>query len=194
MIRLFVAIPLSEEIQDRVSRLCGGLANARWVDAENFHLSLRFIGEVDESRFDDIDLALSGVRAPSFHLKLSGVDSFGNTSGVRALWVGVEREPALFHLRDKVESALVRAGVPPETKKFKPHVTLSRSRQRIDQRLGEFIQRHSLFQAGPFPVPEFTLFSSFLSQGGPIYTPERVYPLTGPLTGPAQPYSAPPGG
>jgi 2'-5' RNA ligase len=98
---------------------------------------------------------------------------------VRAVWVGVEREPALFHLRDKVESALVRAGIAPETQKFKPHVTLTRSRQRGDARLGEFIQRNSLFQAGPFRVTEFTLFSSFLSQSGSIYTPERVYPLEG---------------
>jgi len=190
MIRLFVATPLPEEIQDRVSQLCSGLPHARWVEPENFHITLRFIGEVDESRFDDIDMALSGLRAPSFRLKLSGVDSFGNNSGVRAVWVGVEHEPALFHLHDKVESALVRAGVPRETQKFKPHVTLTRSRQRSDARLGEFIAGHSLFQAGPFPISEFTLFSSFLSQNGPIYTPERVYPLTGP----AQPYSAPRGG
>lgn len=178
MIRLFVAIPLPEDIQDRVAWLCNGLTNARWVEPQNFHITLRFIGEVDDSRFEDIDLALSVVRAPSFQLNLSGVDAFGNNSGVRAVWVGIEREPALFHLRDKVESALVRAGVAPETQKFKPHVTLTRSRQRIDQRLGEFIQRNSLFQAGPLPVTEFTLFSSFLSQSGPIYTPERVYPLT----------------
>lgn len=186
MIRLFVAVALPEEIQDRIAQLCCGLPHARWVDPETYHLTLRFIGEVDESGFDDIDMALSVVRAPTFHLKLGGVDSFGNNNGVRAVWVGVEREPALFHLRDKVESAVVRAGVAPETQRFKPHVTLTRSRQRGDARLGEFIARHSLFQAGPFPISEFTLFSSFLSQSGPIYTPERVYPLTGA----EQPYPA----
>ncbi|HXV23733.1 MAG TPA: RNA 2',3'-cyclic phosphodiesterase [Alphaproteobacteria bacterium] len=179
MIRLFVAVPLPEEIQDRVAELCSGLANARWIDHDNFHITLRFIGEVAESRFDDLDMALSAVHAPAFRLKLNGVDSFGNNNGVRAVWVGVAREPALFHLRDKVESALVRAGVPPEGQKFKPHVTLTRSRQRGDARLGDFIARNSLFQAGPFEVSEFTLFSSFLSQSGSIYTPERVYPLTG---------------
>jgi RNA 2',3'-cyclic 3'-phosphodiesterase len=178
MIRLFVAIPLPEEIQDRVGQLCGGLTHARWVDPENYHITLRFIGEVDESRFDDIDAALSVVRAPAFRLKLSGVDSFGNNNGVRSIWVGVEREPLLFHLRDKIESALVRTGLDPQTQKFKPHVTLTRSRQRGDQRLGEFIARNSLFQAEPFSVHDFTLFSSFLTQNGSIYTPERVYPLT----------------
>jgi 2'-5' RNA ligase len=179
MIRLFVAIQLPEEIQDRVAELCSGLTNARWIDPDNFHITLRFIGEVAESRFEDIDMALSVVRAPAFHLKLNGVDSFGNNNGVRAVWVGIEREPALFHLRDKVESALVRAGVAPEGQKFKPHVTLTRSRQRGDARLGDFIARNSLFQAGPFPVAAFTLFSSFLSQSGSIYTPERIYPLAG---------------
>jgi len=179
MVRLFVAVPLPQAIQDRVAELCCGLANARWVDAENLHITLRFIGEVDESRFEDIDLALSGIRAPAFQLKLRGVDSFGNNNGVRAVWVGIEREPALFHLRDKIESAVVRAGISPETQKFKPHVTLTRSRLRGDTRLGVFIANHSLFQAGPFPVDEFALFSSFLSQSGPIYTPERSYPLKG---------------
>ena len=179
MIRLFVAIPLPEEVQDRVAQLCEGLAHVRWVEPDNYHITLRFIGEVDEARFDDIDMALSTVRAPAFQLKLTGVDSFGNHNGVRALWVGVEREPALSHLRDKVESAVVRAGIQPETQKFKPHVTLTRSRQRGDARLGDFIARNSLFQAGPFAVEEFVLFSSFLSQGGAIYTPERVYPLNG---------------
>ncbi len=177
MIRLFVAIPLPEAVQDQIAPLCNGLAHTRWVDPDNFNITLRFIGEVDESRFEDIDVALSAVRAPSFQLRLSGVDAFGNHNGVRSIWVGIAREPALVHLRDKVESALVRAGVPPGTQKFKPHVTLTRSRQRSDQRLGEFIARHSLFQAGPFPVGAFTLFSSFLSQGGSIYTPERTYPL-----------------
>ena len=186
MIRLFVAVPLPAAIQDRVAQLCCGLANARWVDPENLHITLRFIGEVDESRFEDIDLALSVVRAPAFQLKLRGVDSFGNNNGVRAVWVGVEREPALFHLRDKIESALVRAGIPPETQKFKPHVTLTRSRLRGDTRFGEFIANNSLFQAGPFPVHEFTLFSSFLSQSGAIYTPERSYLLSGAV----EPYAA----
>ena len=74
MIRLFVAVPLPQAIQDRVAQLCWGLANARWVDPENLHVTLRFIGEVEESRFEDIDLALSAVRAPAFQLKLRGVD------------------------------------------------------------------------------------------------------------------------
>jgi RNA 2',3'-cyclic 3'-phosphodiesterase len=177
MIRLFIAIPLPEDIQDRVGQLCGGLTAGRWVEPGSYHITLRFIGEVEESRFDDIDAALGQVRAPGFALKLAGVDSFGNQGGVRAVWVGLERQPALFHLRDKVERAVVRAGVPPETQKFKPHVTLTRGRQRGDARLGDFMVRHSLFQAGPFPVAAFTLFSSFLSAGGPIYTAERAYLL-----------------
>src|SRR5215510_5410962 len=166
MIRLFVAIDLPEDIQDRVAQLCGGLTGARWVEPENYHITLRFIGEVAETRFDDIDAALGQVRAPGFTLKLSGVDSFGNHGEVRSVWVGLERQPALFHLRDKVESAVVRAGIPAETKKFKPHVTLTRGRQRGDARLGDFMARHNLFQAGPFPVHGFTLFSSFLSASG----------------------------
>jgi len=177
MILLSVAIALPTEVQDRVAALCAGLTGTRWTEAENLHLTVRFIGDVDNAGLADIDAALMQLRAPAFSLTLSGVGSFGNAGGVRAVWVGVHRDPLLQHLRDKIESALVRTGLAPEKQKFKPHVTLTRSRRRGDSRLQEFMAQHSLFQAGPFAVEGFMLFSSFLSHNGAIYTPERLYPL-----------------
>src|ERR1700722_13094328 len=106
MLRLFVGIGLTPELRLRLSTLCNGVPGARWVDAGNLHVTLRFIGEVDEGAASDIDEALQQIRAPRFSLALAGVGHFG----MRMLWAGVDRNPALFHLQDKVESAIVRLG------------------------------------------------------------------------------------
>src|SRR5580704_13112574 len=97
--RLFVALALPETIRWQLRLLCGGLAGARWVPPENFHLTLRFIGEVDGAEFDDIDAALAGVRAPRFAMSFAGVGHFGGGGKLRSIWAGVDKQPALTHLR-----------------------------------------------------------------------------------------------
>jgi RNA 2',3'-cyclic 3'-phosphodiesterase len=177
VIRLFVALSLPDDVRDRLAGLCNGLPYARWVDPDSMHITLRFIGEVDHGRYDDLANALSQVRAKRFPVQLSGIGHFGNGGAVRAVWVRVAREPGLMHLHDKIESALVRAGCAPDGQKFTPHVTLTRSRRKPDIRLEEFVVANSLFRAGPFEPRHFTLYSSFLSHNGALYTPEELYPL-----------------
>jgi 2'-5' RNA ligase len=123
MLRLFVGIGFPPELKLRLSLLCSGVPGAKWVDAGNFHLTLRFIGEVAEDRAADIDDALVRLRARRFVLQLVGTGIFGGDDKPRNLWVGVERSPKLLALRDKIEQALVRIGLPPEPRKFTPHVT-----------------------------------------------------------------------
>lgn len=177
MLRLFVAIELPESIRERFALLCGGVPGARWLSPETMHLTLRFIGEVQEAALGDIDAALAGIHAPGFEIMLDGIGSFGNADRPRAIWAGVARNPALEHLHGKIESALVRTGLPPEGRKFTPHVTLGRVKSAKSARVGEFVAAHNPFQAGPFKVLGFTLFSSFLSHSGAIHTPEVVYRL-----------------
>lgn len=175
--RLFVALSLPEPIRSRLSLLCSGIPDTRWVPPENLHISLRFIGEADGGLFEDIDAALAAIRAPAFTLELRGVGHFGNGARPRALWAGVAREPALQHLRDKIESALVRIGLEPEGQKFKPHVTLSRLKSAPIPKLQDFLARNSLFRTPPFEVTHFTLYSSFLASEAAIYRAERSYAL-----------------
>lgn len=184
MIRLFVAIELPEDVRGRVAALCGGVPGAKWVKPENLHLTLRFIGEVPEDRFHDIDAALAQIRAPAFEVELDGVGCFPPRGQARVLWVGVTKNGALAHLYGKVESALVRTGLKPEGRKYSPHVTLARLKGAPVRRIQEFVAEHNLFRAGPFPVVNFTLFSSFLSQSGAIHRAEASYPLAAPETGP----------
>src|SRR5438067_5575075 len=113
MLRLFVGIGFPPELKLRLSLLCSGLPGAKWVDPGNFHLTLRFIGEVGEDTAADIDDALLRIRARRFTLQLAGTGVFGGDQP-RTLWVGTERDPDLVRLRDKIEQALIRIGLPPE--------------------------------------------------------------------------------
>lgn len=178
MVRLFVALALPAELRDRLRLMIPDrFGGARWVPPENYHLTLRFIGEVDNGRADDIDASLSAISARGFELTLAGVGAFEARGRASALWVGVERNPALEHLRAKIESAVVRAGCEPERRRFTPHVTLARLDNPDPAKLGEFLHTHGLFRAAPVPVERFTLFSSHLARDQAHYTAEADYVL-----------------
>ena len=177
MYRLFVGIALPEDVRSDLAALCAGLPGARWVDEDNLHLTLRFIGEVGRDDAEDIHDALERVRGAPFDLMISGLGCFETGRKVRALWAGVVREEQLFRLQERVESALVRAGVEPERRKFKAHVTLARFRNGGSPRLGGFLQAHNAFSTRPFRVETFTLFRSFLGREGAHYEALADYPL-----------------
>jgi 2'-5' RNA ligase len=176
MIRLFVALELPAALRDRLALMAGGVPGAKWQREDQMHLTLRFIGEVDERTAHDIDEALATVRAPGFTLELAGVGDFGGKDP-HALWAGVKPNDALIHLVKKIESALVRLGLVAEQRKYTPHVTLARLRNAPRAKVAEFIAHHSLFASGPIPVNEFALYSSQLGSGGSVYRVERTYPL-----------------
>jgi len=177
MLRLFVGIGFPPELKLRLSLLQTRLPGARWLDAGNLHLTLRFIGEVDESEAADIDAALARVKARRFTLQLAGTGTFGHGK-LRTLWVGVEREPTLSTLRDRIEQALIRTGVPPEPRKFTPHVTLARLQNPTVPDLLAFLAAHAGFRAAPFPVEHFSLIASFPTKAGSVYEDQADYPLS----------------
>lgn len=173
MLRLFVGIGLPPELKLRLSLLAAGLPGARWVDPGNYHLTVRFIGEVDEGMAADIDAALAVVQAPRFTVQLAGTGHFGT----RMLWVGVERNPALHHLHTKIENALARLGIEPEERRYSPHVTLARLKGTVEARLQAYLTEHALFRAEPFAVDQFSLVASYLTKSGAIYEDQADYRL-----------------
>jgi len=176
MLRLFVGIGFPPELKLQLSLLCSGMPGARWVDPGNFHLTLRFIGETDETVAADIDEGLARLRARRFTLQLAGTGVFG-ADKPRSLWVGVERSPELVALRDKIEHALVRVGLAPEPRKFSPHITLARLHKPAIDKLGGFIAAHAQFRADPYPVEGFSLIASFQTKAGSVYEDQADYPL-----------------
>lgn len=177
MIRLFTAIELPEPLRARLAALCVGIDGARWVPPENLHLTLRFIGEIDEGVAHDVVDALDRITAPGFPLTLAGAGHFESGRKVRSLWVGIERNDALVLLQTRIESALKRAGLPPDARRFTPHVTLARLNNGAREPVARWLAANSLFRALPFTVERFALYSSFLGRSGSIYRIEETFPL-----------------
>jgi len=177
MMRLFVGLALPQSLKDRLAPLMAGLPGARWVPPENLHLTLRFVGEVDEREAALLDEALVTIERAPFELQVAGCGIFAQRRGPEAVWIGVASTPPLVDLQAAVERAAVRAGLAPEEKRFRPHITLARLKDVPPPRLQAFVAGHNLFK-DTVRVEEFTLFSSKLGSGDPIYIEEAVYPLT----------------
>jgi 2'-5' RNA ligase len=177
MVRLFVSVEIPVAVKQRLELLCCDVPGARWVDPEQIHLTLRFIGEVDELVFDDVQIALEQVRAQRFDLELKGVGHFPPRGEPKVLWVGVERSDGLVQLHDRVERALVRAGVEPERRRFSPHVTLARLSHTPSRVVASFLAMNGLVRFDPFPLREFHLFSSSLSAKRAVHRCEASYSL-----------------
>ena len=175
--RLFVALELPSEARIRLSRLASGLPGARWLPPDNYHLTLRFLGEMPGHRAEELDHALAALRGKRFTLQLGGVGVFEKAGRPQALWAGVERNPQLDHLQNKVETAVQRIGFEPERRRFTPHVTLARLDGAPPSKLAEWVQAHNLLRADPVAVEHFTLFSSRLGKDAAVYTAEVEYPL-----------------
>ena len=184
--RLFVALDLPWSLRERLTTLASGMAGARWVSADNLHMTLRFIGEVNGPKAEDIDLALAAIRGRGFSLRLAGIQLFHKGDRPSSLWIGAERNPALDHLQAKIETALRRAGVPGERRRFTPHVTLARlDGTVVESKLAAYIQAHNLFRAEPVTIEHFALFSSLRGKEQSVYSSEVEYGLAPPAGVPA---------
>ena len=177
MIRLFVALELPEEHRLRLRALQGGLPNVRWTPLDNLHVTMRFIGEVDEHVAADLDRELASIEADAFEARLRGVGHFDSRRMARTLWAGMDLTPPLAALQARVEKAAVRTGLAPERRKFHPHVTLARLKAFPLDRLASYMSDFAGFAAPPFTVSAFTLMSSRMNKDGSIYTAEARYPL-----------------
>ncbi len=176
MLRLFAGLPIPDGHRQKLASIQNGVKDARWIATENLHITLRFIGEVDEDVAAQLAEALSEIKAEPFEVTLKGVGTFG--SPPHSLWVGAEDTPtgALSHVHANVESALVRAGLDPEGRKFTPHVTLTRFRRSVNPgRLAQHLATHAGFVLPPFTVQGLTLFQSQLGHKGAQYTPFSTY-------------------
>lgn len=177
MVRLFVGLSLPEELRAELAGLIGGIPGAKWVPPANYHLTLRFIGEIESWQAQEVDDALLAIRARPFAIALHGLGTFEKGGRLQALWVGVDRSDALTHLQNKVETAIQRVGIAPERKRFAPHVSLARVDRAPPDKVIGFVQAHNLFRAPPISIEHFTLFSSRLGKEHSVYTPEADYEL-----------------
>jgi 2'-5' RNA ligase len=175
MPRLFTAIEIPADIRQSLALLRGGVPGARWIDPENYHLTLRFIGDIDDAMARDVASILAGVARMSFDLHVDGLSAFGSHKP-RAVVATAAPMRQLLELQAEHERLMQRAGLAPEGRKYTPHVTLARLRNTSSRQVAEYLA-HRSYRSMPFRVTNFVLYSSRASVGGGPYIVEASYPL-----------------
>jgi 2'-5' RNA ligase len=173
MIRLFVAVEVPQDIRLYLKDLGRGIPGARPLPAEQIHLTLCFLGEVERSLFQDVRECLFEVEKKPFSLQISGVGHFPPRGTPKVLWAGVTPTDELVRLKKRVDRALQTCGLELEKRKFSPHITLARLRNSPIQRVSEFLAGNSFLQTPKFTVDSFHLFSSRLGKR------KAVFPISG---------------
>jgi RNA 2',3'-cyclic 3'-phosphodiesterase len=178
MLRLFTGLELPQDIALDLKIMQGGIAGARWLDGESFHITLRFIGDIDDDLGREVALALDRLEMKPFSVSLKGIDVFGGNKP-HAIIAHVEENAELRRLQLTQERLCQMLGLEPEPRKFIPHVTLARLRDADPKDLRNFIESHALYRSRPFEVQRYVLFSSRPSRGGGPYAVEETYAMAG---------------
>jgi 2'-5' RNA ligase len=175
MPRLFTGLEIPRELSESLSLLRGGLPGARWIDPENYHLTLRFIGDVDDDVAREVAWLLGKVRRKDFELRLDGLSAFGGRKP-RAIVASVAPSPAVMELQAEHERLMRRIGLEPEGRKYTPHVTLARLRDVSSRDVADYLAAHP-YRSAQFRATRFALYSARDSVGGGPYVVEAEYPL-----------------
>lgn len=178
MPRLFTAIEVPEEVRRRLALIRAPFPGARWIAPEDMHVTLRFFGDIDGRTADEVADFLGGILARPFWMTIEELGAFGGRDP-HTLWAGVKRDRDLETLHYAHERAARDAGLPPETRTFRPHVTLARLRGVREQAVATFLQHNGGLRAEPFLVTRFVLLSARPGVGGGPYAVEAAYPFAG---------------
>ncbi len=176
MPRLFTGLAIPDDIADHLSTLRGGLSGARWITADNYHITLRFMGYIDDLTARDVFMVLGRVSRTAFPVTIEGIGVFGGDRP-RALVAKVQPTPQLMELQAEQERLMRRVGLAPETRKFTPHVTLARLRDTSPFELANYLGMLAHVPPLRFDAESFEVFSSRASIGGGPYVIEASYPL-----------------
>ncbi|MDJ0932613.1 RNA 2',3'-cyclic phosphodiesterase [Breoghania sp.] len=177
MPRLFTGLEIPADIGMRLSLLKGGLRNARWIEPDDYHITLRFIGDIDDRLADEVADALGRIHRNPVEIRLDGLDAFGKDKP-HSIHARVAPSPALAELQAEQERIIQRLGLPAERRKFMPHLIICRLRGgSTPGEVARWLSMRGDFQAPPFTAGRFVLFSSKASTGGGPYVIEETYPL-----------------
>jgi 2'-5' RNA ligase len=178
MPRLFTGIEIPPATREEIVRLRQPLPGGKWVEPENLHLTLRFAGDIDNVQAAEFADRLAAISVDAFEIRLAGLGTFGGREP-RSFWAGVEASPELEALARANERAARLAGLPPEGRAFKPHVTLARLKYTEPDQIARILGRIGAFRSQPFLVGRFVLFSAKPNVGGGPYVVEAEFPLRG---------------
>ncbi len=175
MIRLFTALDIPDEVAACLQPVQRGLSGARWVARKNLHITLRFIGAVDERMAEEVDVALAHLKAKPFTLQVTHLGAFGDSNRARSVWAGLAPSESLINLNAKIERLFQQLGLPADKRKFTPHITLGRVSNLSNSDVARWIEEKGKLDCPPFEVTRAVLYSSQTRSTGAAYTPERYY-------------------
>ncbi len=177
MPRLFTGLELPASVAAQVSLARGGGVGARWLDPEDYHITLRFVGDVDDGLARDIAETLGEIRGPVARVRFEALSWFG-AGRPRAIVAKFKADPSLIDLQAEQERRLRRVGVAPETRKFTPHVTLARLRGVGATAVAAYLASRGALTVEAFEAERFALFSAREGSGGGPYVVETAYKLS----------------
>lgn len=175
MPRLFTGLEIPPGLAAELALMRGGLSGARWIDPENYHITLRFIGDIDLPTAREVAASLADIRRPPVAVTLDGLGAFGGDKP-RAIVAKVQPSTPLNELQGEQERLMRRLGLPPEPRKFTPHVTLARLRGISGLTVADYLGQRG-FLIRRFTAERFVLFSARDSVGGGPYIAEEAYPF-----------------
>ena len=178
MPRLFTGLEIPHATRQRLALIRAPFEGARWVAAEDMHITLRFAGDIDGRTADEFAEFLAGIRVRPFEVTIADLGAFGGRDP-RVLWAGVQAGPELEALHRANERTARAAGIEPDTRSFKPHVTLARLRGVRERAVAQFLEENGGLRTEPFVVTRFVLMSARPGHGGPPYAIEAEYPFEG---------------
>lgn len=156
------------------------IPGARWVPAEQIHLTLAFLGEIDEKASERLIAELARIQSATFNLSFDGTGCFPNRHHPRVLWVGMQQEHALTRLAVEIQTVVRTCGIPLEDRPFSPHLTLARLKLPCSREVATFLNQHRTVKIPSFTVEQFILFQSRLTQQGAVHLPIKSFPLATP--------------
>lgn len=175
MIRLFTALEIPDEVATCLQPVQRGLHSARWVARDNLHITLRFIGAVDERMAEEVDVALAHLKAKPFTLQVTHLGAFGDSNRARSVWAGLAPSEPLINLNAKIERLFQQLGLSADKRKFTPHITLGRVSNLSNSDVAQWIEEKGQLECPPFEVTRAVLYSSQTRSTGAVYIPERYY-------------------
>jgi len=187
--RLFIAVDLSQNILNKIEEITADFKKhtpptaLKWVETENLHLTVKFIGELQESKLQHLkDLLFQSLchQAP-FEIGVSGLGMYPTKNNPRVIWLGITGEKPLIQIHKTLDQNLAELGIKPEGRPFSPHLTIARVRKNVDssavKSIGKTVSQFTVEPLGAISIDQVQLYKSVLTPTGPIYTSLLAVPL-----------------
>ena len=187
--RTFIAADFPPDILTKAGKITADLKQQmpggaiKWVSTEKMHLTIKFIGEIQQNKIDRVKVLMSNILndQPSFKIGIQNLGTYPHINNPRVIWLGIAQGAPLIEIHEKLDLALTELKIRSDRQKYSPHLTLARVRRDTDRdtvkEIGHILSHFKVDSLGTITISEITLYKSKLTPQGPEYTPLHVVSL-----------------